>query len=83
MKRLRSGATVIAVAASLLFGLAIPVFAQFDGADAQIPENAPKNWSIQFLAWPLLTISVITLVVIVVYYMVKMIRLRYPAQSKS
>ena len=56
-------------------------FAQFDGETAQIPENAPTNWTTGFVAWPILALAIFTLVAVLAYYGVKLFRVRYPVKA--
>lgn len=63
--------------AALVLG-AVPAAAQVSGDTSTIPENAPKNWSIQFIAEPTVAVVVLAIVVCIAWYAVRMIKLRYP-----
>ena len=73
----RYAAVLLAAVTAFVLG-ALPAAAQVSGDTAAIPENAPKNWSIQFIAEPTVAVVVLAIVVCIVWYAVKMIKLRYP-----
>jgi hypothetical protein len=83
----RVAATVSKAAGSLAVFLwlaltqATVAYAQVEAPDSEIPENAPKNWSIQFVAEPVLALAVVVVVLCAVIYAWRMIRLRYPRPS--
>ncbi|MCC7078141.1 MAG: hypothetical protein IT198_13545 [Acidimicrobiia bacterium] len=54
------------------------LLAQVQAPDSEIPENAPKNWSIQFIGDPLVPLAILLVIVCVIVYAWRMIRLRYP-----
>jgi hypothetical protein len=73
----RYAAALLTAVTALVLG-ALPAAAQLSGDTAAIPEAAPKNWSIQFIAEPTVAVVALAIVACIVWYAVKMIKLRYP-----
>ncbi|MCE7885168.1 MAG: hypothetical protein DYH08_15150 [Actinobacteria bacterium ATB1] len=71
----------LSVVAWLFVGRVSTVLAQVQRPESEIPENAPKNWSIQFVAEPLLILTLVVVAVCIVAYVWRMVRLRYPRPS--
>lgn len=81
MTLIRKTTVTVAVALMTLAVSATAALAQVNGETAQIPEAAPKNWSVQFLGEPLVAAAVVASVAAVLVYALRLIKVRYPRGS--
>lgn len=77
----RSVTLACTLASTLVLTTAGVAVAQVTGDNSTIPENPPRNWSDLFLGKPIMAVAILLAVVVVVAYVAKMIRMRYPRSS--